>query len=129
MWLARRVEPKLARVGGFWDEPLLLPADPELVLQRTGYACMDENSYPPFSVFEENVWYFYDQTCGVETPDSPICHVTVFPNESCRDALVAHVGLVSATMRFTRVALRRGPRGGVQGRDDHDARRRQTSPS
>ena len=98
-----RVEPNLARVGGFWDEPLLLPADPELVLQRTGYACMDENSYPPFSVFEENVWYFYDQTCGVETPDSPICHVTVFPNESCQDALVAHVGLVSATMRFTRV--------------------------
>jgi len=98
-----RVERNLARVGGFWDESLLLPADPELVLQRTGYACMDENSYPPFSVFEENVWYFYDQTCGVETPDSSNCHVTVFPSESCRDALVAHVGLISANMRFTRV--------------------------
>jgi hypothetical protein len=98
-----QVEPNLAGVGGFWDEPLLLPADPELVLQRTGYACIDENSYPPFSVFEENVWYFYDQTCDVETPDSPICHVTVFPDTSCPDALKAHVGLVSATMRFTRV--------------------------
>jgi len=52
----RRVERNLAQDGGFWDEPLLLPADPELVLQRTSYACMDENSYPPFSVFEENVW-------------------------------------------------------------------------
>jgi hypothetical protein len=28
------VEPDLARVGGFWEEPLFLPADPELVLQR-----------------------------------------------------------------------------------------------
>jgi len=57
----------------------------------------------PRGVFEENVWYFYDQTCGVETPDSSICHVTVFPNESCQDALIAHVGLISARMRFTRV--------------------------
>jgi transposase InsO family protein len=33
---------------------------------------------------------------------TPICHVTVFPDKSYPDALMAHVGLVSATMRFTR---------------------------
>lgn len=97
------VEPKLAKVGGSWDEPFLLPADPELILQRTGYACMDEFEYPRGSVFEENTYYFYDQTCVVETPATSACHVTQFPTESCRDAVLNHVGLITTNMHFTRV--------------------------
>ncbi|MBI3824424.1 MAG: hypothetical protein HY294_00325 [Candidatus Rokubacteria bacterium] len=97
------VEPRLAQIGGTWDEPFELPVDPELLLQRTGFACMDEAEFPPNSVFEENTWYFYDQTCDVETPATSMCHVTTFPSESCLQALRAHVGLVSTAMRFTRV--------------------------
>jgi oligopeptide/dipeptide ABC transporter ATP-binding protein len=99
-----RVEPNLARVGGFWDESLLLPADPELVLQRTGYACMDEDEFPLGSVFEENTWYFYDQTCGVETADTASCHLTQLPAESCVGALTSHVGKVRTHITFKRLA-------------------------
>jgi hypothetical protein len=97
------VEPQLAAIGGTWSEPFLLPVDPDLLLERTGYACMDEFAFPPFSVFEQNTWYFYDQTCPVEDPSAPNCHVTVFPTESCQDALTSHVGLLQTTMDFMRI--------------------------
>ena len=102
------VEPKLARAGGRWDEPFEFPADPELMLQRTGYACMDEAEYPVPSVFEENAYYFYDQTCGVETLATQGCHLSTFPGESCSDALAAHVGRIRTNMRFTRVSWDEG---------------------
>jgi hypothetical protein len=97
-------EPALSTVGGSWDEPFDLPADPELVMERTGYACLDESTYPPNSVFEESVNYFYDQTCPVETPATSVCHVTQFPTESCTDALTNHIGMLQPNMHFTRVA-------------------------
>jgi hypothetical protein len=97
-------EPVLSTVGGTWDEPFDLPADPELVMERTGYACLDESTYPPNSVFEESVYYFYDQTCSVETPATSVCHITQFPQESCTGALTNHVGMVQPNMHFTRVA-------------------------
>jgi Lysyl oxidase len=97
-------EPALSTVGGTWDEPFDLPADPELVMQRSGYACLDEFGFPPNSAFEESVYYFYDQTCQVETPATSACHVTQFPTESCTDALTNHVGMVQPNMHFTRVA-------------------------
>src|SRR5262249_6639832 len=43
-------EPLLARVGGQWSEPFVLPADPELLFARTGFACLDESEFPPNSV-------------------------------------------------------------------------------
>ena len=97
------VEPNLAVVGGTWDEPFQLPRDPELLLERTGYACMDEFEFPPNSAFEENVQYYYDQTCGVEAPETAYCHLTTLPAESCVGALQAHVGMVSPNVRFTRL--------------------------
>ena len=51
------VEPSLATIGGSWNEPMLLPADPELLLQRTGFACLDEFEFPPNSVNEQNISY------------------------------------------------------------------------
>lgn len=93
------VEPNLAAVGGTWDEPFQLPDDPDLLFERTGYACMNEFEYPPGSVFEENTWYFYDHTCkaGLQT-----CHLKVAP-ESCVEALQNHTGLLEAALHFTRV--------------------------
>src|SRR6201997_5151627 len=32
-------EARLASIGGTWSEPFLLPIDPDLLLERTGYAC------------------------------------------------------------------------------------------
>jgi len=94
----------LSTIGGTWDEPFDLPADPELVMERTGYACLDESTYPANSVFEESVYYFYDQTCQVETPATSLCHVTQFPTHSCTDALSQNIGMVPPNMHFTRVA-------------------------
>jgi hypothetical protein len=100
------VEPNFKYVGGSWDEPFQFPIDPELLLQRTNWACMDEFEYPPNSVFEENVYYFYDQTCIVETPgkSTNFCHFQHFPTESCAQAVTSHVGMVSPNMHFQRVA-------------------------
>jgi hypothetical protein len=98
-------EPALAAVGGVWVEPFTFPVDPELLVQRTGYACMDEAEFPPNSVDTENVEFYYDQECDVEdslTPDG--CHYTALPTESCQDALSAHVGKVEAPLSFERVA-------------------------
>ena len=99
----KNVEPKLGKVGGKWDEPFQFPVDPELMLQRTGYACMDEDEYPVPSVFEENAYYFYDQTCEVETLATQGCHFTEFPTESCADAVARHVGRIDTKLHFTRV--------------------------
>ncbi|HET9958974.1 MAG TPA: lysyl oxidase family protein [Polyangiaceae bacterium] len=98
-------EPALAKVGGTWDEPFVFPVDPELLIQRTGYACMDEAEFPPNSVDSEDVEFFYDQTCEVEeelTPDG--CHYTELPEESCLDALTTHVGKVEAPLHYERIA-------------------------
>jgi len=98
-------EPDLAEVGGVTEEPFTFPIDPELLLQRTGYACMDEAEFPPNSVDSEDVEFFYDQTCEVEdelTPDG--CHYTELPEESCEDALSAHVGKVDAPFHYEHVA-------------------------
>jgi hypothetical protein len=98
-------EPALAEVGGESDEPFVLPIDPELLLQRTGYACMDEAEFPPNSVDSEDVEFFYDQTCDVEdelTPDG--CHYTELPTESCEEALSAHVGSVEAPLHYEHIA-------------------------
>ncbi len=97
------VEPSLADIGGKWSEPFVLPIDPDLLFERTGFACMDEDEFPLGSVFEENTWYFYDQTCGVETADTASCHLTQLPAESCVDALGRHVGKVRAGIHFKRI--------------------------
>ncbi len=97
-------ENKLAQVGGFWNEPFVFPVDPELVYQRTGYACMDEEDFPKDSVDSEEVDTFYDHTCAVErTASSTACHQTELPTESCVQALENHVGRVDAFVRFERL--------------------------
>jgi hypothetical protein len=96
------VDPNLPIIGGSTSEKINLPADPELLLERTGYACMDEFEFPPGSVFEENTWYFYDDTCTTN-PSTRACHVTVLPKQTCRDALVSGPGRVPTIITFTRI--------------------------
>jgi len=90
------------KIGGSWGEPFLLPVDPELIFQRTGYACMDEEEFPPNSVDSENARFFYDQDCGGGWQSG--CHVTQpAPKDSCVKAIASRIGGVSTTMRFTRL--------------------------
>lgn len=97
-----QVEPDLAKTGGTWDEPFVFPVDPELVFQRTGFACMDEEEFPPNSVDSEEVDSFYDQTCGVEATQTHTgCHYSALPQLSCLDALET-IGRVSTNLHFER---------------------------
>jgi hypothetical protein len=91
-----------AKVGGTWGEPFLLPVDPELIFERTGYACMDEEDFPPNSVDSENARFFYDDYC-LGGPNTG-CHVTLpAPTQSCAKAIASGIGGVSTTMSFTRL--------------------------
>jgi hypothetical protein len=98
-------EPALAKVGGTWDEPFVFPVDPELLLQRTGYACMDEAEFPPNSVDSEDVEFFYDQECDIEPELSTDgCHLTQPGMQSCTDALKLYVGKIETAVHFERIA-------------------------
>lgn len=97
------VEPNLAAIGGKHSESFNLPTDPDQLFERTGYACMDEDEYPPNSVFEANPYYFFDDSCTANKgPNS--CHITNFPQESCVESLQKHTGVVKTAVNFTRVA-------------------------
>ena len=98
-------EPALADIGGTWQEDFVFPVDPELIVQRTGFACMDEAEFPPNSVDTEDVEFFYDQTCDVEPElNTEGCHLTKLADLSCIDALTANVGKVEVPLKFERVA-------------------------
>ena len=97
-------EPALSDVGGIWEEPFIFPADPDLLLQRTGNACINEGGFPPNSFDSENIWHFYDFACTTDSGGAGGCHRSYLPNFSCLEALATHVGDVSATMRFERLA-------------------------
>lgn len=96
-------EPALAVAGGRWQEPFTLPIDPELLLQRTGNACINEGGFPPNSVDSENAWQFYDQTCFAESGGALGCHRLRLANESCYQALDLYVGLIQTYMNFERL--------------------------
>jgi hypothetical protein len=97
-------EPSLEGIGGLWNEPMVFPLDPELLVQRTGFACMNEAEFPPNSVDSEETDSFYDWQCGVEAaPSLTGCHDTQLPQISCMDALAAKIGSVSTQMTFTRL--------------------------
>jgi hypothetical protein len=97
-------EMQLANVGGKWTENFSLPVDPELVFQRTRYACLDEAQFPPLSVDSEEVDSFYDDSCGTETQlTNTGCHQTELPTMTCAQALDAKIGRVNTGILFTRL--------------------------
>ncbi len=93
-------EPALTEPGGVWEEPFVLPVDPENLLERTGFACMNESDFPPNSVDTENALSFFDDTCEALSD----CHVTRPEAISCVDALLVNVGTVRTAMRYERLA-------------------------
>lgn len=98
-------EPALGTVGGTWEEAFEFPVDPRLLLQRTGYACLSEDQFPPESVDAEEAYRFYDDTCEGEMPGNQFCHYTEpLPAESCVEALDRAVGRVSSAIRYERIA-------------------------
>jgi hypothetical protein len=113
-------EPALARVGGTWDEAFVLPVDPMLLFQRTGYACMDVSQ----GVFEENARWSFDHTCDIAGPNAGVCHRDVPEpvTQSCIEALDSAVGKVETAVRFERLAwdaaLADSARAGTFTRDD-----------
>ena len=99
-------EPRLAKIGGVWKEPFMLPVDPELVFQRTGYACMDEAQYPFRTVDSEEVDFLYDQTAVPEKALSSVgYHYTRMPKQSCVAAVRDHIGAVTTAVRLRATAL------------------------
>ena len=82
--LARAGRARLRKVGGVWKEPFNFPLDPEFLFQRTGYACMDEEGYPLRHRRVGERLAALRQDCEVETPEEPFCHMTEFPDETCR---------------------------------------------
>ncbi len=97
-------EPALNNNGGVWDEQFLLPVDPELVFQRTGFACMNESEFPPNSMDAEETDLFYDDRCKVEKKLSTTgCHMTEMPAMSCAQAVEQKIGKVQAIMHFEHV--------------------------
>lgn len=96
-------EPVLSAEGGVWEEPFILPIDPELLFQRTGNACINEGGFPPNSYDSENIATFYDHTCTADSGGPLGCHRSQLPQLSCIEALDARVGRVDTVMRFERL--------------------------
>ncbi|MCA9973835.1 MAG: hypothetical protein KC425_26655 [Anaerolineales bacterium] len=113
-------EPALAEVGGVWQEPFLLPLDPDYLVQRTANACINEAGFPPNSYDSENVWHFYDFTCTADSGGAAGCHRTQLASFDCQDALALRIGTLETAVRFERLpwdaaladAVRLGPLGG-----------------
>jgi hypothetical protein len=96
-------EAALGEVGGVWPEPFVLPLDPDLLLQRTENACLNEAGFPPNSYDSENAFLFYDHTCIADSTGAAGCHRNRRPNFSCLDMLNFRVGQVAIEMRFERL--------------------------
>ena len=98
-------EPRLRQIGGTWSEPFILPVDPELVLQRTGYACLNEDSYPFNSVDSEEIDAFYDHECTGETTlgNEGQCHFSKLERRSCVKALREEVGHIRTSVEYERL--------------------------
>jgi hypothetical protein len=92
-------EPNLGTIGGIWEEPLVLPLDPQLLFQRTAFACMDEDQFPPNSVDSEEVATFYDQEMEIDSEG----HYSEKPSMSCVEALEAKVGKIEVNLVFERL--------------------------
>ncbi|MCB0005417.1 MAG: hypothetical protein KDE04_03160 [Anaerolineales bacterium] len=98
------VEPALAEIGGLWTEPFVFPADPDLLTQRTGNACINEAGFPPNSYDSHNYLELYDFACTADSAGALGCHRTSLPTLSCQQALDSFIGSVSSDIQFERLA-------------------------
>lgn len=100
---AGQADPALAAAGGAAQETFTLPVDPDLLLERTGMACMNEAEFPPNSVDSENARAFFDDTCTADSVGPGACHLAAGVQEDCTEALEHRVGRTLAVARFERV--------------------------
>ncbi len=100
---AGEAEPALGEVGGKWNEPFILPLDPDLLLQRTGNACVNEAGFPPNSFDAENVWAFFDYTCQGDSGGVLGCHRSKLHPQSCLELLSDQIGTTETEVRFERL--------------------------
>jgi len=107
----KKSEQSLKTIGGSWIESFTLPIDPTLLLQRTGFACLDEAQYPPGVADPEKISFLFDDTCDMETSivindlGCAQCHCTLpLPTQSCKVALRTGIGSLNVDFLFTRVA-------------------------
>jgi hypothetical protein len=96
-------EPLLDEVDGVWEEPYVLPIDPDYILQRTDNACVNESGFPPNSYDAENAWVFFDHTCIALSGGPGACHRLQLPQEDCIDAMQRAMGTVETQMVFQRL--------------------------
>jgi len=103
----QRADPAFAGTGsGLAVETFVLPIDPYLVYQRTGFDCMDEGGFPVGSLDGENPEFFYDDSCGPEPPYDPsrgpcgACHCTGVSTKSCKDSVRDNVGQAQIRIEF-----------------------------
>ncbi|KAF0448457.1 lysyl oxidase-like protein 2/3/4 [Gigaspora margarita] len=89
-------EPALNIIDGKWSDHWILPVDPEFLLQRTGFACVDK-SYT-LTVESENIWAYYNDSC--ETEPQP---TSEYPTTCCADVLNQNVGSVNVTITWHRI--------------------------
>ncbi len=98
-----KAEPALADIGGIWDEPFIFPLDPDLLLQRTGNACVNESGFPPNSFDSENISIFYDYACTPQSTGPLGCHRTFAPDLSCLEAIDGKNGRFKTVIRYKRL--------------------------
>lgn len=106
-------EPSLDPIGGTYSDTFMVPADPEHVFQRSGYACADEGTFSLDTVNSENFQTYFDQECGVEDykpisnrtyeDNQENCHWTSFPNVTCIESLEKDLGYINLTVTWTRL--------------------------
>ncbi len=96
-------EPALAETGGRWDEPFILPLDPDLLLQRTDNACINEAGFPPNSYDSQNAFVFFDYTCQADSAGVLGCHRSQLPGQSCLEAMTSRIGVNETAVQFERL--------------------------
>jgi hypothetical protein len=102
-------EPDLATIPSSHVDQITIPLDPDFILQRTGYSCMDEAEFPPYAVDTQNAWTFYDFTTVAE--DEPSAndtdmyhfHYTHWPETDCSEELAIQVGYITVDYTLNRI--------------------------
>jgi hypothetical protein len=97
------VEPTLAEISGVWNEPFVLPLDPDHLVQRLGNACFNESGYPPRSYDSVEGWLLFDHGCTPDSVGALGCHRSVVPPRSCQQAMNLRVGTINTAVRFERL--------------------------
>ncbi|KAF0719853.1 Aste57867_743 [Aphanomyces stellatus] len=126
---AAKVDADLETVGGAVVETFVFPVDPELVMQRTNFSCMNEGQFPLGSLDAESMHWYFDDTCTNEV-DKPFnrsagvpcnqCHCTVDVQLNCVDAIQKAIGATTANVTFTHVAWDEAIASSVEAENDYD---------